>query len=550
MVVETVRGQQIPSALNPAGYGSLLDLFDASVARYAERPAFTSFGRTLSYAELDRLAAAFAVYLQRHTDLQPGDRIAIQLPNLIQYPVVLYGALRAGLVVVNTNPLYTPAEMAYQFRDSGARALVIHKSMAHKAEQILADTEISTVFVTQLGDLHGFVLRTLLNVAVKYVKRMEPAYRLPGAVNLRRALMRHLGERPERRPVSPGELALLQYTGGTTGISKGAMLTHANLVSNQLQVAAVMRTADPAWARTVILPLPLYHIYAFTVAQIVLVHGGHLVLIPNPRDLNAFIKELGRWQMTTLIGINSLFNGLCQRERFGQLDFSQLRITLSGGMALSHTVAERWFQITGCEISEGYGLTEAAPVVCLNPPGRELLGCIGPPLPLTEVRIVDDSGALLPAGRAGELCVRGPQVMPGYWRHEAETRAAFTADGFLRTGDVAVREANGYLRIVDRIKDLVIVSGFNVYPNEVEEVINAHPGVSECAVIGIPDEECGEVIKLFVVPQDPDLDPQQLRAWCRERLTRYKIPRVIQLVDALPKSTVGKVVRRLLRETG
>lgn len=542
------NGQWIPETLNPEGYRNISDFLRDVCRRHADKPAFTSFGRTLSYAELDRLSTAFAVYLQRETGLKPGDRIAVQLPNLIQYPVVLFGAFKAGLVVVNTNPLYTPAEMEHQFRDSGAKALVIHKSMAHNAEKILANTDIQHVFLTQVGDLHGFVKRHLLNAAVKYIKKMEPRFNLPGAIGLREALLRHLDQQPEPVERQPSDLAVLQYTGGTTGVSKGAMLTHANLLSNMLQGVAVISKVGSDWANNVLSPLPLYHIYAFTVAQIILASGGHSILIPNPRDLPALVKEISHWKVTTFLGLNTLFVGLCNNAEFRALDFSPLRMTLSGGMALTHAAADRWKEVTGCTVLEAYGLTETSPAVSINPPHAIRTGTIGLPVPETEVVIIGPKGEHLPEGIPGELCVRGPQVMPGYWHNEAATQASFTDDGYLITGDIAVLEEGGYLRIVDRAKDLIIVSGFNVYPNEIEDVATDHPGILECAAIGMPDPVCGEVVKLIAVRSDDSLSEQELRDWCHERLTRYKVPKMIQFVPELPKSNVGKILRRMLKQ--
>jgi len=542
------RSQNIPEELNPHGFKSVLDMAAWACTRYAAQPAFTSLGRTVSYQELDELADAFAVYLQRFTNLKPGDRIAIQLPNIVQYPVVLLGALRAGLVVVNTNPLYTPTEMKHQFCDSGAKALVIHKSMACNAEKILDDTEIETVLITQVGDLHSFLKRVLINAAVKYVKKMEPAFDLPGAVQLFDALDQCLGQIPDAVQVKADDLAVLQYTGGTTGLAKGAMLTHANLVANILQCHDRIGGVGGGWQETVVAPLPLYHIYAFTLAQVVMLSGGHSVLIPNPRDIPGFIKELSHWQMSTFLGLNTLFVALCKQEDFAQLDFTHLRMTISGGMALTHDAAERWHATTGCDIMEGYGLTETSPVVSVNPFGGVQLGTIGLPLAATEVKVIDTEGASLPPEHVGELCVAGPQVMKGYWQKEQATADIMTSDGYLRTGDIAVLQHDGYMRIVDRAKDMIITSGFNVYPNELEDVICDHPDVLESAAIGMPDEVCGEVVKVFVVASDATLQEEDLKAWCSERLTNYKVPRVVVFVDELPKTPVGKILRRKLRE--
>ncbi|MGB0467938.1 MAG: AMP-binding protein [Pontibacterium sp.] len=548
MAGQIPTADSIPEDINAQGFNTIPDVLAYATEQFAHKPAFTSFGRTLDYSELDRLSAAFAVYLQQETDLKPGDRIAIQLPNLVQYPVVLYGALRAGLVVVNTNPLYTAGEMKHQFNDSGAKALIIHKSMAHNAEKIIQDTGLKYTFVTQVGDLHGFVKRTLLNAAVKYLKRMEPKYHLPGAIPLRDALLKHLGSVPEPVPGKPGDLAALQYTGGTTGVSKGAMLTHANLISNMLQGQERIQACGDGWSDTVVSPLPLYHIYAFTIAQAVLVSGGHSLLIPNPRDIDGFVKALKNWQPSTFIGLNTLFVALCNKPAFQALDHSTLKITVSGGMALTHAAAEQWQAVTGCNIMEGYGLTETSPAVCMNPPGAIQIGSIGVPMIHTDVCIIDSDGKEVGVNEPGELCVKGPQVMRGYWQRDKDTRAMFTENGYLMTGDIAVRQADGYFRIVDRAKDLIIVSGFNVYPNEVEDVVSSHPDVIECAAVGVFDEACGESVKLFVVTNNPELDRKMIRDWCKERMTRYKIPKYVEFKDELPKSNVGKILRRLLKE--
>ena len=544
----SITAGYIPEDMNPQGFRVVPDVLEHSAQLFADDPAFTSFGRTLSFTELDRLSAAFAVYLQKETDLQPGDRIAIQLPNLIQYPVVLYGALRAGLIVVNTNPLYTAQEMRHQFCDSGAKALIIHKSMAHNVEKILGETSLQYLFVTQVGDLHGFVQRHFLNAAVKYIKKMEPDFRLPDAIPLRSALLKYAGEKPEKVNADSSDVAVLQYTGGTTGVSKGAVLTHANLIANMLQGRERLDMAGKGWDETVITPLPLYHIYAFTVAQVVLLGGGHSVLIPNPRDISGFVKELNRWHMSAFIGLNTLFVALCHNKDFTQIDFSHLKITASGGMALTNAAAHQWEQTTGCEILEGYGLTETSPAVCFNLPHNNRLGYIGLPVAKTEIKVVDVMGEEVEDGQSGELCVKGPQVMQGYWQREVETRNAFTEDGYLHTGDIAVRETDGYVRIVDRAKDVIIVSGFNVYPNEIEDVISEHPDVIECAAVGVDDECSGEAVKVFFVSQRKDLDRATIRDWCREKLSGYKIPKHVERRDELPKTNVGKVLRRMLKE--
>ncbi len=547
MVQQLPAADAIPADINSYGFQTVPDVLRYSVEKYAARPAFTSFGRTIDYQELDELSDAFAVYLQKETSLQPGDRVAIQLPNLIQYPIVLFGILKAGLVVVNTNPLYTSNEMEHQFCDSGAKALIIHKSMAHKAEKILQNTSIEHLIVTQVGDLHDFIKRNLLNAAVKYLKKMEPDYNLPQAVPLRKALMQYVGESPNTVEVKTADVAVLQYTGGTTGVSKGAVLTHANLISNMLQAEERLTVPGVNWAETVISPLPLYHIYAFTVAQVVSLLGGHSVLIPNPRDIPGFVKEMGKWNMSTFVGLNTLFVALCNNEDFQNLDFISLKFTASGGMALNPSTASLWQEKTGCEIIEGYGLTETSPAVCFNDPKQTHLGTIGKPMVHTELRLIGPDGNDVPNGEAGELCVKGPQVMRGYWQRERETSSAFTDDGYFITGDIATRDDDGYIRIVDRAKDMILVSGFNVYPNEVEDALTLHPDIIECAAIGVPDDISGEVVKVFVVSSNPSLTAEEVRGWCKDKLTRYKVPKQVEFAQELPKSNVGKVLRRMLR---
>ena len=530
-------------------YASINDVFAASVTRFAERPAFSCMGRTLSYRELDRLSADFAAWLQHETDLAPGDRIAIQLPNVLQFPVAVFGALRAGLVVVNTNPLYTEREMRHQFTDSGARAIVILANMAAKLESILADTGIRHVVVTQLGDLHGFPRRPLINLAVRHVKKLVPRYHLPDALRFRDVLGR--GARQSHRAVAcqRDDIAALQYTGGTTGTAKGTMLTHGNLVANMLQARAVISDVLGEGCETVIAPLPVYHIYTFTVNCLFMMEtGNHSVLIPNPRDIAGFVRTLKSQPFTGFVGLNTLFNALCQREDFRALDFSELKLTISGGMALTRAVAQRWEAVTGCPVAEGYGMTETSPIVSFNPPAAIQLGTIGKPVPGTAVKVIDPDGASLPRGEPGELCVQGPQVMKGYWNRPEDTARTLDAQGWVRTGDIAVLQEDGYIRIVDRKKDMIIVSGFNVYPNEIEDVVAGHPEVIEVAAVGVPDDATGEAIKLFVVARGDTLDAETLRTWCKRELTAYKVPRFIEFRDELPKTNVGKVLRRRLRD--
>ena len=488
---QSERGSWIPEALNSNGYKSVLDVFEQSCSKFKDQPAFSSFGKSISFAELDKLADAFAYYLQNSTSLQPGDRIAIQLPNILQYPVTLLGALRAGLIVVNTNPLYTPRELKHQFIDAQVKALVVYEGVANNVQQVLEHTEIEYVLTTNLADLHGFVSRHLINNVVKYVKKMIPEFSLPGAISLRTAIMQNYDKKPVAISKSASDIAVLQYTGGTTGVSKGVMLTHGNLVSNMLQAAEVISKAPGHWKDVVIAPLPLYHIYAFTISLIVMEAGGLSVLIANPRDIPGFVKELKKWKFTGFLGLNTLFVALCNKEAFKQLDFSHFCLTISGGMALTHDCAELWSKTTGLEIMEGYGLTETSPIVAVNPVKDIQVGTIGMPVAETKVRIIDGQEADLPQGEAGELCVIGPQVMKGYWQNEQASRESFTADGYLKTGDIATVDANGRLTIVDRAKDLIIVSGFNVYPNEVEDIASSNPKVLECAAIGVKDDSCG-----------------------------------------------------------
>lgn len=547
-MVHLPNADVIPTDINKDGLKTLPDVLKYCVDRFPSRPAYTSLGRTIDFTELDKLSAAFAAYLQNETDLSPGDRVAVQLPNIVQYPVVLYGILRAGMVAVNTNPLYTPSEMLHQFKDSGAKALIIHKSMAHKAEEIIKKTDIKSVVVTQVGDLHNIVKRTVINSVVKYVKKMEPGYNLPGSVSLRSALGKYAGKAANKVEVAPGDVAVLQYTGGTTGVSKGAVLTHANIVANILQCKERLDLPNINWAETVISPLPLYHIYAFTVSQLVSMLGGHSVLIPNPRDIPGFVKEMSRWKMTTFVGLNTLFVALCNDEKFKELDFSNLRFTASGGMALFPSTATVWKQVTGCEIVEGYGLTETSPAISFNFPNKTRLGTIGAKLTHTDIRIIDSEGKDVGEGLSGELCVKGPQVMRGYWQREAETKKSFTEDGYFLTGDIVKQDPDGYLRIVDRAKDMIVVSGFNVFPNEVEDVISTHPEVIESAVIGLTSKKNGEMVKAFVVTKNENLTSEDIQQWCSDKLTRYKVPKLVEFVPELPKSNVGKVLRRKLRD--
>ncbi|PFG08925.1 long-chain acyl-CoA synthetase [Marinobacter sp. LV10MA510-1] len=532
-----------------AKYSSMVDVFNQAVTKYADRPAVSAVGVTLSYKDLDVQSRNFAAWLQNKTDLKPGDRIAVQMPNVCQYLVVTFGAMRAGLIVVNTNPLYTPREMEHQFNDSGAKALVVLANMAANAEKVLPNTSIEHVILTEVADLHSTFKRTLMNAVVKHVKKMVPAYNLPQAHKLPAVLA--AGAREKFTPVEckQDDIAVLQYTGGTTGVAKGAMLTHGNLVANLLQIRPMLEDNIIEGREVVIAPLPLYHIYSFTLnCGTMLEAGAHNVLIPNPRDIDAFVKELQNHQFTAFLGLNTLFVALCNNEEFCKLDFSHLKLTASGGMALTSKAAKTWKQVTGCEVCEGYGMTETSPVVSFNPVSAIQLGTIGLPLPGTLLKTVDDDNNETPFGERGELCVKGPQVMRGYWQRPDDTRKSMTDDGYLRTGDIAVIQKDGYIRIVDRKKDMIIVSGFNVFPNEVEDVISGHPNVLECAAVGIPDEKSGEAVKVYLVASKDGVTAGELKEFCRERLTAYKVPRHFEFRTELPKTNVGKVLRRELRD--
>lgn len=540
----------IPAEIDPNEYTSMVDVFEKAVKKYADKPAFTSIGVTLTYRDLDTYSRQFAAYLQNETNLKPGDRLAVQLPNVTQYPVVVFGAMRAGIVVVNTNPLYTPREMEHQFNDSGAKAIVVLANMAHNVQEVLSQTGLEHVIVTELADMHKPVKRKLMNLAVKYVKKMVPDYSLPSAKTFTKVLA--TGAKHKFKPVQAKaeDIAVLQYTGGTTGVAKGAMLTHRNLVANLLQVKPMLEDNLNEGGEVIVAPLPLYHIYSFTLNCGVMVEtGNHNILIANPRDIPSFVKELKQHRITSFLGLNTLFVALCANKEFKELDFSSLKVTASGGMALTSDTAKLWKNVTGCDISEGYGLTETSPVVSINPSSAIQLGTIGLPVPSTLVKTIDDDGCDTPFGEPGELCVKGPQVMKGYWQRPEETRKSFTDDGWLKTGDVAVIQNDGYIRIVDRKKDLIIVSGFNVYPNEIEDVVSSHPGVVECAAVGVPDPKSGEAVKVFAVKARASVTEKEIKDFCRERLTAYKVPKTIEFRDDLPKTNVGKILRRELRDS-
>ncbi len=540
----------VASEINPDEYQNIQAVLKQSCERFADKPAFSNLGKTLTYGELYKLSGDFAAYLQQNTDLQPGDRIAVQLPNLIQYPIVVFGAMRAGLIVVNTNPLYTAREMEHQFNDAGAKALVCLANMAHLAEEVLPKTGIKHVVITEVADMLPPLKRMLVNAVVKHVKKMVPAYSLPKAVKLNDALA--LGRGKAVREASPKseDVAVLQYTGGTTGVAKGAMLTHRNIVANMLQCKALMGSNLNDGSEVLIAPLPLYHIYAFTFhCMAMMLSGNHNILISNPRDLPAMIKDLGKYRFSGFVGLNTLFVALCNSEDFRKLDFSALKVTLSGGMALQLATAERWKQVTGCPICEGYGLTETSPVASVNPIEHIQLGSIGIPVPSTQFKVINDDGQELTQGEIGELCIKGPQVMKGYWQRPEATDEVIDADGWFKTGDIGVIQEDGYIRIVDRKKDMILVSGFNVYPNELEDVLASLPGVLQCAAIGVPDEKSGEAIKLFVVVKPGEsLTKEQVMQHMHDNLTGYKRPRYVEFRESLPTTNVGKILRRELRD--
>ena len=540
----------IPTEINPDQYPNIQAVLKESCQRFADKPAFTNLGKTLTYGDLYRLSGDFAAWLQNYTDLQPGDRIAVQLPNVLQYPVVVFGAIRAGLVVVNTNPLYTTREMEHQFKDSGAKALVCLANMGHLAEAVVPKTDIKTVIITEVADFLPPLKRLVVNSVVKYIKKMVPAFHIPNALKLNDVLA--LGSKKAARNASPdsGDIAVLQYTGGTTGVAKGAMLTHRNLVANMLQTKAMMASNLLHGQETIVAPLPLYHIYAFTFhCMAMMMTGNNNLLITNPRDLPSMIKDLKKNKFTGFVGLNTLFAALCNNSDFRSLDFSNLKMTVSGGMALQIATAERWTQVTGSNICEGFGMTETSPVATVNPIQKIQLGTIGIPVSSTLCKVVDDDGNELALGETGELCVKGPQVMKGYWLREDATKEVLDADGWLRTGDIAIIQEDGYIRIVDRKKDMILVSGFNVYPNEIEDVLATLPSVLQSAAIGVPDEKAGEAIKVFItVRPGESLTKEQVIAHMRSNLTGYKVAHQIEFRDELPTTNVGKILRRALRD--
>lgn len=539
----------VAAEINPDRYQSLVDMFEQATARYADQPAFVNMGEVMTFRKLEERSRAFAAYLQEGLGLQKGDRVALMMPNLLQYPIALFGILRAGMVVVNVNPLYTPRELEHQLNDSGASAIVIVSNFAHTLEKVVDKTQVKHVILTRMGDQLSAAKGTLVNFVVKYIKRLVPKYHLPDAISFRSAL--HNGYRMQyvKPEVISTDLAFLQYTGGTTGVAKGAMLTHRNMLANLEQVRAAYSPLLFERKELVVTALPLYHIFALTMNCLLFIElGGQNLLITNPRDIPGLVKELAKYPFTAMTGVNTLFNALLNNKEFQQLDFSSLHLSAGGGMPVQHAVAERWVKLTGRYLLEGYGLTECAPLVSANPHDIDRhTGSIGLPVPSTEVKLIDDEGNEVPPGEPGELCVKGPQVMLGYWQRPDATDEIMQ-DGWLRTGDIATMDEEGFMRIVDRKKDMILVSGFNVYPNEIEDVVMEHPGVLEVAAVGVPGGAGGETVKIFVVKKDPSLSEESLITFCRRHLTGYKVPKLVEFRDELPKSNVGKILRRELRD--
>ena len=537
----------VPAEVDLGAYASIRDILESSCERYADLPAFACMGASMSYRELDRLSTDFGSWLQNVAGLGKGTRVAVMMPNLLQYPIAIFGLLRAGLIGVNCNPLYTPRELEHQLNDSGAEAIVILENFAKTLEEVLGRTRVKTIVTTRIGDMLGFPKSLLANFVVKHVKKMVPPFSLPGAVGFRDALAAGRGHRLAPPPLGQDDIAFLQYTGGTTGVSKGAMLTHGNLVANLLQVSTWVGTGLEEGRETVITALPLYHIFALTGNCLTFMKiGAKNVLIPNPRDMPGFVAELGRHRFTAITGVNTLFNALLHTPGFDRLDFSGLKMTLGGGMAVQRAVAERWLEVTKTPLVEAYGLTETSPGACINPLVKDARfnGTAGLPLPSTVVTIRDESGNALPVGQTGEICIAGPQVMKGYWNRPDETAKVMFPDGAFRTGDIGFMDDRGYVKIVDRKKDMILVSGFNVYPNEIEDVVAMMPGVLEVCAVAAPDEKSGEIVRLVIVKKDPALSKEAVLEHCRKHLTGYKLPKIVEFWKELPKTNVGKVLRR------
>ena len=541
----------IPAQVDLEKYASIVSVLDEVCRDYRDRPAFANFGKQLSYADVDRLSAQFANYLLHELKLKKGDRVALMMPNVLQYPVAIFGVLRAGLTVVNTNPMYTARELKHQLTDSGASAIVVLENFASVVAEVIGETSVKQVIVTGVGDMLGFPKGALINFVLRHVKKQVPEYSIPGAIRFNRALEMGAGKTLPSIDIRGHDIAFLQYTGGTTGVAKGAMLTHRNLVANMQQSSVWIGTNAQPGKEIIITALPLYHIFALTANCLVFMKfGGLNHLITNPRDMPGFVAELKKIPFTAITGVNTLFNGLLNTPGFDKIDFSRLHLTLGGGMAVQRAVAERWKKATGITLIEAYGLTETSPAACMNPMDlAEYNGAIGLPISSTDACVKDDAGHQLPAGEVGELCIKGPQVMAGYWQRPEETAKVIDAEGWLHTGDMARMDENGFFFIVDRKKDMILVSGFNVYPNEVEDVVALMPEVLEVAAVGVPDDKSGEAVKVVIVKKDPELTAEKVKAFCKEQLTGYKLPKFVEFRTELPKSNVGKILRRELRDS-
>jgi long-chain acyl-CoA synthetase len=538
----------IPAEINLHQFSSLLDILEVSCKKFADRPAFENMGQEMSYAELDQQSQQFAAYLQSLPNLVKGDRVAIMMPNLLQYPVALFGVIRAGLTVVNVNPLYTARELEHQLKDSGAKAIVIVENFAHTLQEVIAKTDVKHVITTQIGDMLNIPKRWIVNFVINYVKKMVPAWHIQGAISFDLALRRGATATYTKPVLTHDNIAFLQYTGGTTGVAKGAVLTHGNIVANMQQASAWIGQDVVEGQEKIITALPLYHIFCLTANCLTFMKfGGCNILVTNPRDMPAFVKILQKHRFTIITGVNTLFNGLLNTPGFSELDFSSLKVSLGGGTAVQRAVADRWKQVTKCRLVEAYGLTECSPAACMNPLKEEFNGSIGLPISSTEISIRDDDFNVLPIGTDGEICIKGPQVMRGYWNRPEDT-AEVIQDGWLKTGDIGVMDAEGFVRITDRKKDMILVSGFNVYPNEIEGILALHGGVLEAAAVGIKDDKSGEAVKVVVVKKDPNLTEKDVIEHCKQHLTGYKIPKVVKFQELLPKTPVGKILRRELRD--
>ncbi|OUR96255.1 long-chain-fatty-acid--CoA ligase [Halobacteriovorax marinus] len=541
----------VPKTIDVSKYNSIPEILEESFSKFSDKPSFHCMGKTITYGELDLQSRKFASYLQNQLNLKKGDRVAIMMPNILQYPIALFGILRAGMVAVNVNPLYTARELEHQLTDSGSKAIIIFENSANVLQNVLANTPVEHILTTQIGDMLKFPKSMVVNFVIKKVKKMVPNWNIQGAKNFLDCLKSGDETKFIRPEIKREDTAFLQYTGGTTGVSKGAELIHSNILSNLVQARAWLSPATEEGKEIIITPLPLYHIFSLTANCFTFSTLGALnVLITNPRDMPGFVKELKNWNFTALTGVNTLFNGLLNTPSFSEVDFSSLKLTLGGGMAVQKAVAEKWEKVTGVPLVEAYGLTETSPAACINPLDiKEYTGSIGLPIPSTEVVIKNDEEETLGVGEIGEICIKGPQVMKGYWNRPEETAKVMSKDGFFKSGDIGIMDEKGFFKIVDRKKDMILVSGFNVYPNEIEDVVSQHNKVFECAAIGAPDEKSGETVKLFVVKKDDTLTKEEIKAYCKENLTGYKVPRIIEFRDDLPKSNVGKILRKDLRDT-